>query len=561
MTNMTGLSVIHGRPLAEEQGLGPLTMSGWFQHITEQFGDSQALVMHENGQTVSWRYGELHQQAYRVARALIAAGTGKGTRIGVLMTNRPEFLSSVFGIALAGGVATTISTFSTPAELDYLIRLSGISTLLVERQVLKKDFVDILQTLEPELQHGEGPLRSTRYPYLQRVVTVGAGSGRIDDWDTFLHSGDQISPDWVDATAATVTPADPGALFFSSGTTAKPKGILSAHRGVALQLWRWRRFYQTGPDARTWSANGFFWSGNFGMAIGGTLTAGGTLVLQKTFDPEQALELMEQERVSMAIAWPHQWPQLEAASNWDAVDLSAMKYLSPTTGLARHPSIQTHWQEPTAAYGNTETFTISSIFESGTDPARINGSSGEPQPGMTFKIVDPLTGDTLPIGKEGEIAVKGPTLMMGYLGIPLSDTLDEQGYFRTGDGGYVDDANRLYWKGRLNDIIKTGGANVSPLEIDVTLLENPDIKLCQTVGIAHDTLGEMVVSCVVPHEGCTLTEDTIKDFAKQRLASYKVPRKVLFFAESELQTTGTAKIKTAELREKVSALLNKAEPS
>lgn len=550
------LSIVQGKPLSEEPGLGDLTMSGWFNEITNKHSEREALVLHEHDSVTRWSYQELAQRANEVARALLACGVGKGTRVGVLMTNRPEFVSAVFGISLAGGVATTLSTFSTQAELDYLLELSGISVLLMERKVLNKDFGALLTELEPELGSGSpGTLRSARYPYLRHVAAIGGGQGQIEDWPAFLVRASQIPQTLVDATAASVTPADPGALFFSSGTTSKPKGILSAHRGVALQLWRWRRFYQTGPDARSWSANGFFWSGNFGMAIGGTLTAGGSLILQKTFNASEALTLMHTEKATMAIAWPHQWPQLEAAPNWEDVDLSAMKYLGNETGLARHPSINVSWQEPTSAYGNTETFTISSIFESGTPAERIAGSSGEPQPGMTFKIIDPLSGETMPLGQEGEIAVKGPTLMLGYLGIPLDETLDEQGFLRTGDGGYLDAEGRLYWKGRLNDIIKTGGANVSPREIDANLLENPAIKLCQTVGIPHDTLGEMVVSCVVPHEGESLSPEVITSYLKERLASYKVPRVVLLFDESDLQTTGTAKIKTAELRDTVTKRL------
>jgi acyl-CoA synthetase (AMP-forming)/AMP-acid ligase II len=271
-------------------------------------------------------------------------------------------------------------------------------------------------------------------------------------------------------------------------------------------------------------------------------------VLQSTFQPEEALALMEAEKATMAFAWPHQWAQLEAAANWRDVDLSTLKYVDPRTPLGRHPTVHTDWQEPMAAYGNTETFTISAIFPSGTPEERIAGSHGEPQPGGVFKIVDPLSGDIVPMGERGEIAVKGPTLMLGYLGTPLDETLDSEGFFRTGDGGYVDATGRLFWEGRLNDIIKTGGANVSPIEIDTILKQCPGVKVTQTVGVPHDTLGELVVACIVPHKGAALDEEGIRAFARQDLASYKVPRRVLFFAEDELETTGTAKIKTADLK-------------
>jgi fatty-acyl-CoA synthase len=550
-------SIIRGLPLEEESGLGTLTMSGWFAEVCAEHAHRDALVWYEGDERVLWTYADLWDRANEVARSLLALGIGKGTRVGVLMSNRPEFLSAVFGTALAGGVATTISTFSTTPELDHLLKASACSVLLLERSLLKKDYLDMLCELEPEFATPQTPgYRSQHFPYLQHIAVVGESQGAAQSWPEFLARGAAVDPQLVDATAAQVTPADPGALFFSSGTTALPKGILSAHRGVALQLWRWRRFYQTKEDARTWSANGFFWSGNFGMAIGGTLTAGGCLVLDPYFDPERALALMEREKATMAIAWPHQWPQLEAASNWLDVDLSSMIYVNPNFQLANHPTVTTAWDEPFFAYGNTETFTISSIFESGTPAERINGSSGEPQPGMVFKIVEPLTGELVPVGQEGEIAVKGPTLMLGYLGIPLDETLDDEGYFRTGDGGYVDDENRLYWKGRLNDIIKTGGANVSPREIDAALLRMSEIKLSQTVGIPHDTLGEIVVGCVVLHRGEALDEEALRTRLKAELASYKVPKHILFFDEAELETTGTAKIKTSELKEKVSARLN-----
>ena len=548
------LSIIHGPPLDEEAGVGALTLNGWLEQVCAAGGEREALVFYENGERISWSYADLMAEARRVASALLACGTGKGTRVGVLMTNRPEFLSAVWGVALAGGVATALNTFSTATEFEHLLQASGISVLLMERRVLKKDFAAMLAEIEPQVRTVmPGAIASTRLPFLRHVAAIGGGEGAIEDWGAFLSRGDGLSPALVDVVSATVTPADPAVLFFSSGSTAKPKGILSAHRAVALQLWRWRRFYQTGPDARAWSANGFFFSGNFGMAIGGALTAGGSLVLQSTFQPEEALDLMACEKATMAIAWPHQWAQLAAAPNWLEVDLSAMKYVDPSHAFGRHPTISTDWDEPMSAYGNTETFTISSIYESGTSMEERAGSAGKPQPGLTFKIVDPLTGEIVPVGEPGEIAVKGVTLMMGYIGEPLDETLDEQGFFATGDAGHVDAEGRLYWSGRLNDIIKTGGANVSPLEVDAAIRKCPGVKVNQTVGVPHDTLGELVVTAVVPHEGAVLEEGAIRQFARETLASYKVPRRVLFFAENELETTGSAKIKTADLRELVAA--------
>jgi fatty-acyl-CoA synthase len=146
--------------------------------------------------------------------------------------------------------------------------------------------------------------------------------------------------------------------------------------------------------------------------------------------------------------------------------------------------------------------------------------------------------------------------MLGYLGIPMDETVDECGFFRTGDGGYLDERGRLIWEGRLTDIIKTGGANVSPVEVDIEIAKYRGVKVSQTVGVPHDTLGEIVVACVVPEEGCTLDETAIREFLKTRLASYKVPRRVIFLRDGELCLTGSAKIKTSALREFTAKRLN-----
>ncbi|MFA7601616.1 MAG: AMP-binding protein [Novosphingobium sp.] len=554
------LSISRGIPLADEQGIGALTLGGYLREVTQAYGPAEALVLREGDTIVRWSYDELWQRAMEVARALVACGVGKGTRVGILQTNRPEFLASLFGAALAGGVATTISTFYTPTELEQVLQMSGVSVLLLERSVLKKDFADIVTGLEPQIaKAAPGELASLKFPFLRYLAMVDGeqAQGAIEGWSAFLARGREIAPELVEAAAVAVSPADPGILKFSSGSTGKAKGILSAHRGVCLQLWRWAQWY--GVDAahpvRMWSANGFFWSGNFAMALGGTLSSGGSLILQRWFDAEAALKLMEVEKATFLNAWPHQWAQLETAPNYASVDLSAMHYIDAATPIARHPTIRTSWREPAQAYGNTETFTLISVYPAGT-PQEIAGTShGLPTADSTLKIVEPLTGETMPLGERGEIAVKGPTLMLGYLGIPLDQSLDEEGFLRTGDGGYIDAEGRLFWEGRLNDIIKTGGANVSPLEIDAVIREHPGVKVSQTVGVPDELLGELVVGCIVPREGASPSEDEIKVFAKEKLASYKVPRRVLFFAEDELKTTGSAKIKTADLRKLASERL------
>jgi fatty-acyl-CoA synthase len=546
-------SVATGAALASEPGLGALTIGEYLREVTTLFAAREALAMRTTDHVVRWSYATLWERSAQVARALLAAGVGKDGRVGVLMSNRPEFLAAVFGIALAGGVSVPLSTFSTPSELEHLLKASCVSILLFEKRIAKKDFAETLRTLEPAIATAEpGQLASTRFPFLRRVVTVDAHTGTsaearaIETWSQFLQRGNATLPELVQATAASVKPSDLAVLFFSSGTTSLPKGILHSHRAVAIQWWRWPRVLSVEDDVRCWTANGFFWSGNFSMVIGCTLSTGGTLVLQPNFQPEEALELIATERVTIPLAWPHQWARLEGARNWNEADLHALRYVDPGSPMGRHPTVSTHWYEP-PAYGTTETLTIVAALPVRAASEKLSNLQGPPLAGNIIKIVDPVSGAVLPRGQRGEIAVKGPTLMLGYLGVPADETLDPEGFFRTGDGGYMDDEARLFWEGRLTDIIKTGGANVSPREIDAALTTVPGVKLSRTVGVPHETLGEMVVACIVPQDGALLDETTLREFLKARLASYKVPRRILFFREDELAMTGSDKVKATAL--------------
>jgi fatty-acyl-CoA synthase len=553
---MSAPAIIKGIPLDEEPGLGALTLPGFLDEVVARHGPREALVMFEGeSATARWTYDELRRRALEVARALVAAGLARGEPVGILMTNRLEWVASCFGIAIAGGLVVGLSTFSTRDELAQLLAMSGVSVLLFERDVAGKDFAGMLAELEPAIaQAASGELASTRFPFLRRLVAVGEGAaaaGAIEAWEGFLARGGDVSVELVEARAASVKPADPALLFFSSGSTGKPKGVLNAHRAVNIQSWRWVRIYDFRPEVpvRAWSPNGLFWSGNFSISLGGTLAAGGTLVLQRLFDPAESVRLFAAERVTMPYCWPHQWAQLEDAPGWDTADLSSFHYFEPGQNLRRpQRSIRTDWLEPHATYGATETFTISAAYPCGSPEALWQGNNGGALPGNTIKIVDPGTGATLQRGETGEIAVKGPTLMLGYIGVPGDEALDDEGFYRAGDGGFIDEQDRLVFQGRINDIIKTGGANVSPVEIDWALCNCPGVKVCKTTGVPHETLGEMVVSCVVRVEGSDLDEAEVIAFLKARLAAYKVPRRVLFIEEGDLAFTDTAKIRPAEAR-------------
>lgn len=276
----------------------------------------------------------------------------------------------------------------------------------------------------------------------------------------------------------------------------------------------------------------------------GTLCRGGTLVMLRYFDPDQSLVLIEREKVSCVIAWPHQEARLTECEAWKIGDFSSVKWVTYFSMFHNHPTTTIEWQG-FDGYGLTETFTFVSLI-SGKDNEL--GCQGKVLPGNTIRIVDPDSGEILPLGETGEIIVKGPTLTSGYIGVPPEDTFDANGFLHTADAGYFGEDGSLFWKGRLGDIIKTGGANVSPAEIDSVIATHPSIQSSHTVGLPHDTLGEIVVSCILLSEGKQLSADEVRKHAKKDLSGYKVPREVLFFSEEELPLTGSNKVKSSALR-------------
>ena len=534
------LSLVHGIPLADEPGIGPLTIPAYLIELARRHGGAEALIEWRGEARIAWSFDQLLAHAIDIARALMVAGLGKNGRVGILMTNRLEFLSSLFGIAFAGGVPVPMSTFATPGELDHMLRASQVSILLVERQVLAKDFIAMLGELDPAIAAGKA---SQRFPFLQRVVALDETGG----WDRFLAEGREIAEAQVLTRAEAVHPADTGGIFFSSGTTSLPKGIVHSQRAFAIQWWRWPRVFGMTEKVASWTCNGFFWSGNVSMVVGSALSTGGKVVLQRTFDAQEAIRLFEQERVNFINGRPHQWVRLTDAANWAGADLSSIRYVPRGELIWAHPTVNTDWETP-MSFGTTETMTICTSRSEG-GPAEPVNCCGKPLPGNVLKIIDPFTGAILPVGAIGEMCIKGPTLMSGYLGKAPEECFDEEGFYRTGDGGFVDAEGVFFWDGRLTDMIKTGGANVSPLEVDEALAKFPGVKRTQTVGVPDDLLGEMVVSCIVPVDGASLDPQAIVRFLKDHVASFKIPKRILFFSDGEYAITGNEKVKSSAVKE------------
>lgn len=541
------MSTFTGPPAESEEGIGALTIGGLLAQASAAHGPRDAVAARTSDGTVTrWTYDELHAHARAWAKGLLASGVGRGTRVGLLLPNGADWLAAAFGTALAGGIVVPFSTFATPEELDQLLEHSGVELLVAQSGFARKPLEGLG---EPGLLDGvPAPLLSARWPFLRRVIDVASPTshGACEPVSALLQAGAAVSDAVLDAAAAAITPADDGIVIYTSGTTERPKGILHAHRSAALQSWRFASRQRLVPGDRVFSAMPFFWTAGFAMVMGSTLSAGGCVVATEVFEAELALRTIQDEKVTIVHAWPHHAAQLRDCPRNADFDLSSVR--NDADRLRPGAQSEVNLGSSRAGYGMSETFTLVTSAPVDADAEVVHDSNGFLLPGVSIRVLDPDSRQLLGPGQEGELLVKGPTLMKGYLGLPPEACFDADGFFHSGDTGFVDERGLLHWTGRATEMIKTGGSNVSPVELETVLAKHPAILSAAVVGVPDPLLGEVVVACVVLQPGSDVDEAAVRQFVRDHVSSFKVPRHVLFLAAEDMPTTGTDKVQHAGLK-------------
>ena len=517
--------------LALQPDASRLTLPRFLEDVVARYGKRVALRFEGRDLT----YAQLRVAARAVAGGLLSAGIERGEHVAVLFANRPEWVICAFGAALAGAVVVPVSTFATPAERAFILEHSDAVALLHQRTLLVRDFAE--------------ELRTARRPRCLRLIAC---------WGDASFPRDVEREAALEIISSETAPCDLALLIYTSGTTAQPKGVLHRHQAPVIQSWRFAEWMDLALEDRVFSAQPFFWTAGIAMSLGATLAVGATLLLQETFEPGAALALIEGERATTVHAWPHQEKSLAEHPDAARRDLSSVRKIEFRNALAeRIPLARDEWGMY-ASYGTSETFTLATAFPARTPAELRHQSHGPPLPGNTLQIVDPLSGAALAAGVEGEIVLRGPTLMAGYWKQPMDAAFDASGFFHTGDAGWIDAEGSLHWRGRLSGIIKTGGANVSPLELEEALAGFPGVKSSHALGVPHPTLGEALVLCVVSTAStprASLTLAAVRELLRPRLAAYKLPRALLVFDASEVEYTASQKVALAPLRERALARL------
>ena len=511
-----------------------LTLGDFLVEACGMHGTREALVFDDplrDGTTIRWSYADLERESRAVAAALIERGVGLSTRVGILLGNRPELVAAIFGTALAGGTPVPISTFSKPAELTNILSRSAVAGVLTQSKLLDRSFGSEISAL----------VGGAELPVLRWCAT-------IDDPD-WAAAPSPESVRQVDARRRAVTPGDPGLILFSSGTTSEPKGMIHLHRAPTLQCWLIADVFRRRPESRVWAPLPLFWTAGLTTALGATLAGGGCFVLQETFEPGEALRLMQRERVTEPYTLPHQAVALREHPDWETTDLSALREVYGKSVFTKHPTVtgDTSWTMP-IGYGMSETCgtVVSHRWDNTRDEMRA--STGRLLPGARVRVLDPDTGEQLGPDADGEIALGGLTVLDRYVGKSHDESVDASGFLRTGDIGYVDAEGELHWTGRRTEVIKTAGAMVSPAELEFALRACSDVRRTKVIGVPDERLGEVVVLCAEPAAGAQPSESSLKAFLAERVSTYKVPRHVLFFEPGEMPSTASdTKVKDTEL--------------
>ncbi|GAA4128242.1 3-((3aS,4S,7aS)-7a-methyl-1,5-dioxo-octahydro-1H- inden-4-yl)propanoate--CoA ligase FadD3 [Nocardioides fonticola] len=499
------------------------TIPGALRAAAARYGDAPAYV--EDDRTVS--FAALHVLVQRVAGHYASLGAEPGFRAVVWAPNSIEWVVAALAVTYAGGTLVPANSRYTAHEVADLVERTDAAIVVVADGFLGRTQIADL--------HATTSLEGVRVLDIARLLDEASA---LDD--AALAA--------VVARAEAVSPDDVADILFTSGTTGRPKGAMSAHRQTVGVAQVWGDLGGVGPDDRYLVVNPFFHSFGYKVGIVTGLLTGATLYPLATFDLERTLDLIERERITVLPGAPTIYQSLLAAPGREGRDLSSLRLA--VTGAAVVPVVLIERMREAApsglgieqvvtAFGMTEAVVVTMCREG--DPADLVATTcGRAVPGMETRIAD-----------DGELLVRGPWVMLGYLDDPeaTAAAIDAEGWLHTGDVGVLDEAGNLRITDRLKDMYISGGFNVYPAEVEQTLARLDGVADVAVVGIPDERLGEVGAAFVVRSAdpaGAALAADAVVAFARERLANFKAPREVVFVEALPRNLSG--KVLKTELR-------------
>jgi fatty-acyl-CoA synthase len=481
-----------------------------------------------------WSYADLQREAKAAAAGLAALGVGRGDRVAILAGNRAEWVSAYFGIQGLGAITVALNTWLTAAEIAWQLEHAGTSVLVLEPDFRGRNFLAEVQALQ-----AEGRLSGLREVVL---LADAAPSGMRPYAQVLAHAPSPGAWDQAE-------PQDVCCILYTSGSTAAPKGVPLTQGGTVDNMWSIGERMALTPADRLWFGVSLFWSFGCVNALFAVMSHGGTLVLQHHFEPGEALRLIEQERCSVFYGMPNMAIALETHPDRPSRDLSSLR-TGATIGTPEQIQriVNLGATEICNVYGLTEGYGNSAVADCKAPLEQRLQASGAPLDGVKIRIIDGETGQELPLGEIGEIQISG-RITAGYWEAPdlTAASLSADGWFRSGDLGLLDEHGWVHFRGRLKELIKTGGINVSPAEVEEVLLAHPAVASCFVTGLADAKLDEMVAAVVILEPGAEASADALQAHCRAQIAPYKLPRRWCFTTPDALPLTSTGKLQRNRL--------------
>ncbi|MFN7956282.1 MAG: FadD3 family acyl-CoA ligase [bacterium] len=508
------------------------------RRAAERFPSAHAL---EDGAAVL-TFPELLAASRRASAALLAAGVTPGDRVAIWAPNVHEWVVAALGIHGVGGVLVPLNTRMKGAEAGYVLEKSRARLLFVVASFLDNDYVAMLRNA---LGGPDGARPVGGLPALERIVVLrgGAAPGCVE-WEAFLRGGERLDPAVVEERAHAVEPDDLSDILFTSGTTGKPKGVMTTHAQNLRAYAAWSEVVGLRAGDRYLVVNPFFHA--FGYKAGwlASLLRGATVLPHLVFDVPQVLERIGRDRITMLPGPPTLYQMILAHPDRDRFDLRSLRLA--VTGAASIPvelivrmRRELTFETIITGYGLTEACGIATMCRYDDDPETIATTSGRAIPDVEVRCVDP-EGVEVARGTPGEIVVRGYNVMRGYFEDPraTADAIDAEGWLHTGDIGVMDARGYLRITDRIKDMFIVGGFNVYPAEVEAGLVAHDGIAQAAVIGVPDERLGEVGMAWVVPRPGAALDADALVGWCRERMANYKVPRYVEIVDALPLNASG-----------------------
>jgi fatty-acyl-CoA synthase len=524
------LSYTHG---ASSVSLRGETIGEMWDAIVAQHGSREALVSRH--QEIRWTYAEMNEQVGSCARGLLALGVERGDRVGIWSPNNAEWVVLQFATARIGAILVNINPAYRRHELEYALRQSGCSLLVLAAGFRDADYVEILN--------------GTHTPALERRLVIGP------DWNDLLERAAEVP---AQALAERVRELDfdqPINIQYTSGTTGFPKGATLSHHNILNNGFFIGEALGYTESDRVCIAVPFYHC--FGMVLGNlaVVSHGACIVIpSEAFQARAVLETVAEERCTSLYGVPTMFIAELNEPDFGSFDLTSLR-----TGIMagspcpvevmKRVKTDMHMDEVTICYGMTETSPVSTQTKRDSPLEKQVGTVGQVHPHVEVKVVDPETGRTLPRGETGELCTRGYSVMLGYWENEdaTREAIDAARWMHTGDLAVMDEEGYLNIVGRLTDMIIRGGENIYPREIEEFLHSHPEITDVQVFGVADERYGEQVCAWVIRKEDSNLDEEGLKAYCTGQISRHKIPRYVRFVDEFPLTATG--KVQKFRMRE------------